>query len=129
MITIKHPPNLSSVPVPTSTRNAKSNRWIPQDQEAKMATKSLTVATLPRISAADLSQLILSSRSSNLDAPPIDTGLAVVDVRDDGTISPPSALPSSPPPLCLSLSLLADLSLSSASPSSSLLKTNHLQKG
>jgi hypothetical protein len=50
----------------------------------KMSTYS--VANLPRLSAAKLSELLLaqSSASANLDAPATASKIAVVDVRDDG---------------------------------------------
>jgi hypothetical protein len=54
-----------------------------------------TIATLPRLSAANLSQILLSeSSSSNLDAPTPPSKIAIVDVRDDGNPHPhPSPFP------------------------------------
>lgn len=46
-----------------------------------------TIATLPRISASTLSELLLEGQDSNLDAlSSMDGGsrIAVIDVRDDG---------------------------------------------
>jgi hypothetical protein len=50
-----------------------------------------TVATLPRLSSTELSQILLSNSSSNLDA----SKIAIVDVRDDGIcpLFPESLLP------------------------------------
>ncbi|RDW90959.1 hypothetical protein BP5796_02124 [Coleophoma crateriformis] len=47
---------------------------------------SCTVATLPRISAAALSSMILSASSSNLNATPTESHFAIIDVRDDDHI-------------------------------------------
>jgi hypothetical protein len=43
-----------------------------------------TVATLPRLSSTELSQILLSNTSSNLDASTPPSKIAIVDVRDDG---------------------------------------------
>jgi rhodanese-related sulfurtransferase len=43
-----------------------------------------TVATLPRLSSTELSQILLSNTSSNLDASTSPSKIAIVDVRDDG---------------------------------------------
>jgi len=48
----------------------------------KMATH--TIATLPRLSSTELSQILLSNTSSNLDASTPPSKIAIVDVRDDG---------------------------------------------
>ncbi|KAN0104059.1 hypothetical protein V8E51_009804 [Hyaloscypha variabilis] len=45
-----------------------------------------TVATLPRLSSTELSQILLSHTSSNLDAPTPPSKIAIVDVRDDDHI-------------------------------------------
>jgi len=51
----------------------------------KMSTH--TIATIPRLSATDLSKILLSSTSSNLDAQPTPAqDIAIVDVRDDDHI-------------------------------------------
>lgn len=47
---------------------------------------NLTIATLPRISASTLSSLLLASQSSNVDASTPPPFLAIIDVRDDGTL-------------------------------------------
>ncbi|KAE8443856.1 hypothetical protein EG329_001265 [Mollisiaceae sp. DMI_Dod_QoI] len=47
---------------------------------------SHTVATLPRLSSTDLSQILLSHTSSNLDASTPPSKVAIVDVRDDDHI-------------------------------------------
>jgi rhodanese-related sulfurtransferase len=52
-----------------------------------------TVATLPRLSSTELSQIILSTASSNLDASTPPSKIAIVDVRDDGMAN--STLPQS----------------------------------
>lgn len=46
----------------------------------------LTVATLPRLSSTELSQILLSNSSSNLDASTPPSKIAIVDVRDDDHI-------------------------------------------
>ncbi|PQE33276.1 putative tyrosin-phosphatase protein [Rutstroemia sp. NJR-2017a WRK4] len=52
-----------------------------------MSNNTVTIATLPRLEAPDLSRIILSSTSSNLDAPQTaPEGLAIIDVRDDDHI-------------------------------------------
>jgi hypothetical protein len=57
-----------------------------------MSNNTVTIATLPRLEAPDLSRIILSTASSNLDAPQTaPEGLAIIDVRDDGEFYPPSA--------------------------------------
>jgi Cdc25 family phosphatase len=59
-----------------------------------------TVATLPRLSSTELSQILLSNSSSNLDASTAPSKIAIVDVRDDGILPPlPESLP--PPALLL----------------------------
>ncbi|PMD13692.1 hypothetical protein NA56DRAFT_585144 [Hyaloscypha hepaticicola] len=45
-----------------------------------------TVATLPRLSSTELSQILLSNTSSNLDASTPPSKIAIVDVRDDDHI-------------------------------------------
>jgi Cdc25 family phosphatase len=54
-----------------------------------------TVATLPRLSSTELSQILLSNSSSNLDASTPPSKIAIVDVRDDGIcpLFPESLLP------------------------------------
>ncbi|CZR62784.1 probable Putative protein-tyrosin-phosphatase [Phialocephala subalpina] len=47
---------------------------------------SHTVATLPRLSSTDLSQILLSTASSNVDASTPPSKIAIVDVRDDDHI-------------------------------------------
>lgn len=49
---------------------------------------NLTVATLPRISASDLSSLLLAGQPSNVDELQAPPSLAIIDVRDDGTTKP-----------------------------------------
>ncbi|KAM3065498.1 Cdc25 phosphatase Ibp1 [Clarireedia jacksonii] len=52
-----------------------------------MSNNTVTIATLPRLEAPDLSRIILSTASSNLDAPnAAPEGLAIIDVRDDDHI-------------------------------------------
>lgn len=45
-----------------------------------------TIATLPRLSSTDLSQILLSNTSSNVDAQTPPSKIAIVDVRDDDHI-------------------------------------------
>jgi Cdc25 family phosphatase len=59
-----------------------------------------TVATLPRLSSTELSQILLTNSSSNLDASTAPSKIAIVDVRDDGIFPPfPELLP--PPALLI----------------------------
>ncbi|PQE23249.1 putative tyrosin-phosphatase protein [Rutstroemia sp. NJR-2017a BVV2] len=52
-----------------------------------MSDNTVTIATLPRLEAPDLSRIILSTASANLDAPQTaPEGLAIIDVRDDDHI-------------------------------------------
>jgi hypothetical protein len=50
-------------------------------QMVKMST--LTIATLPRLSANALSKILLEHGGANLDAPRPEH-IAIIDVRDDG---------------------------------------------
>ncbi|PSS25526.1 hypothetical protein M430DRAFT_96581 [Amorphotheca resinae ATCC 22711] len=45
-----------------------------------------TIASLPRMSATTLSEILLSHSTSNLDAPSAPPNLAIIDVRDDDHI-------------------------------------------
>lgn len=59
-----------------------------------------TVATLPRLSSTELSQILLSTASSNLDTSTPPSKIAIVDVRDDGMTNfalPQSRLPTPHP--------------------------------
>lgn len=47
-----------------------------------------SVANLPRLSSTDLSKIILSQASSNVDAETPPSDIAIIDVRDDGPSNP-----------------------------------------
>jgi Cdc25 family phosphatase len=56
-----------------------------------------TIASLPRMSATTLSEILLSHSTSNLDAPSAPPNLAIIDVRDDGpSFCPPFPLHDDP---------------------------------
>jgi len=87
---IKYPIDLS----PISTSNLKLDCThallkhflpLPQNQMRKMS--NITIATLPRISSSTLSSMLLAGQSSNVDTSTPPPFLAIVDVRDDGTLA------------------------------------------